>query len=78
MASLMVHQQLQAHSACQWLGFSQLPFRVYQDSCHLSQSTTNHKQQAHEEIWQETDAPHRLKGASLCLKIHLDTWVIQL
>lgn len=29
----MVHQQLQAHSACQWLGFSQLPFRLYQDSC---------------------------------------------
>lgn len=29
----MVHQQLQAHSAWEWLGFSQLPFRLYQDSC---------------------------------------------
>lgn len=47
MASLMAHQQLQAHSACQWLGFSQLPFAVYQDSCHLSQSTTNHEQKTH-------------------------------
>lgn len=70
MASLMAHQQLQAHSACQWLGFSQLPFRVYQDSCHLSQSTANDEQQTHERIWQETEARHRLHEASLPCKIH--------